>query len=302
MLPALLTTLFFSLSVIFAARSARVLGAATANLARICLATALLAIWAHTFGHGIAGAGLPWFFLSGALGFGLGDMALFGALVRIGPRLAILLTQCLAAPIAAALEWIWLGTTLRAVDLLFAGVILAGVIVALAPDRSSSVERRVFWLGVLCGVASAVGQASGAVLSRKADQIGTLAGLSVDGGTAAYQRILGGLLLTVVAFLLIRESRAIEGSRFDLTRWRRGWPLVAANALFGPTIGVSCYQWALLTTPSGLVLPIVATSPLVTMLLAWGIDSERPSRRAVLGGVIAVAGAVGLKLAQVQPS
>ena len=99
-----LTTIFFSLSVIFAARSARVLGGPTANLARICVATVLLALWAHTFGEGLHGGGLPWFFLSGIIGFGLGDMALFGALPRIGPRLAILITQCLAAPIAALVE------------------------------------------------------------------------------------------------------------------------------------------------------------------------------------------------------
>src|SRR5436190_3842140 len=137
MLASSLTTIFFSLSVIFGARSARVLGGPMANLGRICLATVLLAIWAHAFGEGLRGASLPWFFLSGVIGFGLGDMALFGALPRIGPRLAILLTQCLAAPIAAVAEWTWLGTTLRPVDLACAGVILGGVAIALAPVRGS---------------------------------------------------------------------------------------------------------------------------------------------------------------------
>ena len=166
MLASFLTTIFFSLSVIFAARTARMLGGPRANLARICLATVLLAGWAHTFGAGLRGASLPWFFLSGVIGFGLGDMALFGALPRIGPRLAILLTQCLAAPIAAVTEWAWLGTTLRAVDLACAGVILAGVAVALAPDRGVQVERRTFWIGALFGVGSAMGQAFGAVVSQ----------------------------------------------------------------------------------------------------------------------------------------
>src|SRR5712671_7142132 len=117
MFPSFLTTIFFSLSVIFAARSARLLGGPVANLGRIGIATVLLAIWAHGFGEGLRGVSLPWFFLSGVIGFGLGDMALFGALPRIGPRLAILLTQCLAAPVAAAAEWLWLGTTLRFADL-----------------------------------------------------------------------------------------------------------------------------------------------------------------------------------------
>jgi drug/metabolite transporter (DMT)-like permease len=300
-LASLLTTLFFSLSIIFAARSARVLGAATANLGRITLATLLLAVWAHGWGEGLRGAGLPWFFLSGAIGFGLGDMALFGALPRIGPRLAILLTQCLASPIAAASEWVWLGTALRPVDVLCAGVILSGVAIALAPDRGLQVERRTFWIGVLCGIGSAFGQAIGAVISRKAQQVSTFAGVEIDGGTAAYQRVLGGVLVTAVAFLLLRQWRPRPQELLQPERWRRGIPLIAANALAGPTIGVSCYQWALRTTPSGIVLPIVATSPLVTMLLAWAIEAERPTRRAVIGGLVAVGGAVALKVVQVAP-
>jgi drug/metabolite transporter (DMT)-like permease len=298
MLASFLTTIFFSLSVIFAARSSRILGGPTANLGRICLATVLLAIWAHVFGVGLRGASLPWFFLSGVVGFGLGDMALFGALPRIGPRLAILLTQCLAAPIAAVAEWTWLGTTLRPVDLACAGVILGGVAIALAPDHGSDVDRRTFWIGVLFGSGSALGQALGAVLSRKANEVAALTHFPIDGGTAAYQRIVGGVLMTVFAFVLMRKSRTAEEEARPPGRWRAAWPLVVANALAGPAIGVGCYQWALRTTASGIVLPIVATSPLVTIVLSFFLEGLRPTRRAVLGGLVAVAGAVALKMVQ----
>ena len=298
MLASFLTTIFFSLSVIFAARSARILGGPLANLGRICLATVLLAIWAHAFGAGLRGASLPWFFLSGVIGFGLGDMALFGALPRIGPRLAILLTQCLAAPVAAVAEWAWLGTTLRLVDLVCAGVILGGVVIALAPDHGSEVDRRTFWIGVLFGVGSALGQAFGAVLSRKANEVAALTHFPIDGGTAAYQRIIGGVLMTAFAFVVMRKRWTPEEEPRAPGRWRAAWPLVVGNALAGPSIGVGCYQWALRTTASGIVLPIVATSPLVTIVLSYFLEGLRPTRRAVLGGVVAVAGAVALKLAQ----
>ncbi len=265
-----------------------------ANLCRLTLATAFLAIWAHTFGQGIGGASFPWFFLSGVVGFGLGDMALFGALTRIGPRLSILITQCLAAPIAAIGEWAWLGTTLGVADLVCAAVILGGVAIALAPDRGLKVERRVFWIGVLFGIGSALGQAFGAVISRKANVVAQASGILIDGGSAAYQRILGGVLVTALAFLLIKRLRPRpEEARVE--RWKSGWKLVTGNALAGPVIGVACYQWALSSTPSGIVLPIVATSPLVTLVLARWIDHEHPTRRAIVGGLIAVAGAVALK-------
>jgi drug/metabolite transporter (DMT)-like permease len=293
MFASALTTVFFSFSVIFAARSSKVLGAGSANLIRISIATLLLGIWSHGFGAGIQGPGFPWFFLSGVIGFGLGDMALFGALPRIGPRLAILLTQCLAAPIAALVEWCWLGTELHTRELGCAAVILAGVAIALAPDRGLQVPRRTFWIGALFGLGSAMGQALGAVLSRKANAVA--AGFPIDGGSAAYQRILGGILMTAVAFALLPALRA--GPEMPVPdRWRRGLPIALANAFAGPVLGVACYQWALRTTPSGMVLPIVATSPLVTLVLAWFIDGERPTVRALVGGLLAVAGAV--KLAQ----
>ena len=40
-----------------------------------------------------------------------------------------------------------------------------------------------------------------------------------------------------------------------------GWAL--GNALSGAVFGVACYQWALATTPSGVVLAIVAATPIM---------------------------------------
>ena len=294
MLASLLTTLGFSLSVIFAARSARLLGGPTANLARLSLATVFLGFWAHFFGGGLGGGGFFWFFLSGVIGFGIGDMALFGALNRIGPRLSILLTQCLAAPIGALAEWHWLGTTLTLREIGCAAVILAGVALALAPDRGWGGDQRGFAIGIVLGLISAGGQAFGAVVSRKANLVAEFAGTKVDGGTAAYQRILGGILVTALAFAFIKQMRPAPGE-VDAGKWRRAWPFVIANAAAGPALGVACYQWALRTTETGKVLALVATAPLLTMFLGWLIDRTEPTRRAALGSVIAVLGAAGLQ-------
>ncbi|MGV3773728.1 MAG: EamA family transporter, partial [Verrucomicrobiales bacterium] len=86
MLPAFLTTILFSISGVSAGKMTRILGGVEANFLRIILATSLLAIWAHTFGQGLTGASQPYFLLSGLLGFGVGDLALYQALPRIGSR------------------------------------------------------------------------------------------------------------------------------------------------------------------------------------------------------------------------
>lgn len=158
MIPAFLATLLFSVSVVAASRTTRILGGTTANFVRLCLATLFLALWAHSFGQGFGGGAMRWFFLSGLIGFGLGDLALYQALPRIGPRLTILLVQCLAAPFAAAAEWIWMGTTLTPRQIGPALVILVGVAIAIAPQQGIRTERRTLILGVSLGVIAALGQ------------------------------------------------------------------------------------------------------------------------------------------------
>ena len=62
---------------------------------------------------------------------------------------------------------------------------------------------------------------------------------------------------------------------------RAPWLWTLANGLAGPVAGVGCYQWALATTPSGVVLPIVATAPLLSIPIAFWLEGDRPSRRSL---------------------
>jgi drug/metabolite transporter (DMT)-like permease len=299
MVPAFLATLLFSLSVVAASRTTRILGGTTANFLRLCLATSFLAVWAHGFGQGFGGGAMEWFFLSGVIGFGVGDLALYQALPRIGPRLTILLVQCLAAPFAAVAEWVWMGTTLSPRQAVLAGVILGGVALAVAPQRGHSTARRTLVVGVLLGVVAALGQGLGAVLSRHAYAVAAVHLGEVDGLTAAYQRILGGLLLAAPPTLWLMARDRIKGRKTATRPKRTGrypgdrlWVWVLVNSLAGPTLGVGCYQWALSIQPSGVVLPIVATTPVVVIPFTWVMEGDRPQLRSIIGGLIAVAGSV----------
>jgi drug/metabolite transporter (DMT)-like permease len=293
MLPAFLATCCLAFAMIFAARSSQLIGGAAANFGRLVLALILLAIWAHGFGEGLAGKSLPWFLLSGVIGFGLGDIAMFLALPRIGPRLTVLLVQCLAAPFGALTERFWLGTELHSAQIACGAVILAGVALAVAPQRHVDAHRRGFSTGVFLGVLAALGQGLGAVISRKAYAVAANQGLHIDGETAAYQRLLGGILIAAV-FLAATHSSRSSREKIPKGNARRALPWLILHALSGPVIGIGCYQWALATAPSGVVLPIVATTPVVTIPLAWMIDGDRPSARSVIGGLIAVAGTIAL--------
>jgi drug/metabolite transporter (DMT)-like permease len=304
MFAAWFTTLLFSISAVCGNRAAKLLGGTEANFWRLVIAAAILALYSHAFRSGLAGAAFVTFFISGCIGFGVGDQALFQTLPRLGSRLSVMLTLCLSSPVAALLEWLWVGTILSSAEIICALVILAGVALALAPGRYLRIGRREL-AGVAFGSVAAICQALGAVLSRQAFALAREAGESIDGITAAYQRILGGVAVTALALLWIKRSaiaRHVTGPNPSPTgdletaapRWSQAWPWVLANALAGPTLGVSCYQWALKTTPTGIVLPIVAITPLVIIPFSYHLEGERPTRRSLAGGALAVCGAAAL--------
>lgn len=304
MFPAFLTTIFFSISVICGNRSAKLIGGTEANFWRLTCATGFLAIWAYTFGRRLAGDAFPIFLLSGIIGIGFGDVALFQALPRLGSRLTLLLVQCLTAPFAAAIEWTWLGTKLRPMQMICGAVILVGIGISLVPDKKINLTRKDLNWGIFASIAAALGGAWGAVLSRKAYAVIKENSDVVDGATAAFQRILGGLLIAGLVLLVtkwhsIKQHVTLDGEAATLPskeKWKRVWPWVLANSLAGQTLGVSCYQWAFQTTPTGIVLPIVATTPLVAIPFTLYLEGERPSAHSIAGGVVAVAGVVGLAL------
>lgn len=301
MLAALLTTLLFATSAVCGYRTSRQVGGMEANFWRITLATIFLTIWAFTFGSQFAGEP-GWFMLSGFFGIGIGDSAYFQALPRLGSRRTVLLTQCLTAPFAALIEWIWLGTRLNVAELLCVAVVLAGVAIALAPEDHLKISPHDWKIGIAASVVGALGGALGAVVIRKGYEAIAAAGLSVDAGTTGYQRVLGGILVPTIALLVFKwRSAHAHGPMFEektlqisREKWRKIWPWVLANALAGQTLGVTCMQWALKTTQAGIVAAIIATSPIVLLPMTRIVEGEKISLRSLLGAVVAVGGVIGL--------
>ncbi len=294
MIAAFLTAILWAASAVFANRSAKLLGGSEANFWRLATATVLLSAWAISFGQGVSGGAFPHFLLSGIIGIGIGDVALFQALPRLGSRLSILLVQCLSTPFAALIEWIWLGTKLNTLQIICAATILGGVALALSPGEHLMITRRRLVVGVIASIIAALGNAMGAVLSRKGYFIAAAAHQSLDGPTAAFQRLVGGLFVAGVWLLVVKQQTQTVRFASSKEKWRKTWPWILANGVTGQTLGVSCYQWALKSAPTGIVMPIVALTPLMVIPFSRYVENERPTLRSIIGGVIAVSGVVAL--------
>ena len=303
---ALLCTILFSVSITCGHRSAKLIGGTEANFWRLGLAALPLGVWAYAFGCGTGGAAFPLFFLSGAVGIGIGDVAFFQTLPRLGSRLTSLLIGCLSAPLAALIEWLWLGTTLSLAQMLWGLLTVGGVGLALLPSEHLHRTRRDLFVGTLFATLASVCGAGGGVLSRKAYELVHAHGEHLDGGNAAFQRVLGGLLLGGICLLVVKRHAfklqahaprelVLEASK---RKWRGVWPWVLINGFAGQTLGVSCMQWALETTPAGIVFAILAITPIMIIPFARLLEDERPTPRSLLGGAIAVAGVIALALSR----
>ena len=255
MLPAILTTFLWSYCVIATRRSIEQLGENLANVARIVVAVISLGLMAHLFGKGLGGGGLIYFFLSGVVGFGFGDIGVFYALPRIGSRLTLLLSQCLAAPIAGLAEWAWMGTTLSGLQIVAIAIILVGIVVALAPKDIPVAAKATFFVGIAFGVLAGVGQGLGAVLSRKAYLTANQEGNWIEvegildsiimGATSGYQRLIGGTLILVFFYLLslvIRSWRTYPRAPRNEDSSSNKVKYIFLTAASGPILGITCFQ------------------------------------------------------------
>ena len=308
MLAALTASLLFSFSTICGHRSARMIGGTEANFWRLCIAVLLLGIYSFTFGIGLSGPAFPWFLVSGIIGIGIGDVALFQALPRLGPRLCSLLTNCLNPFAGILIEWLWLGTTLSPLQFGCIGVIITGVSLALSPKDHPRLNRKSLAAGISFSVIAALGTALGAVISRKAYVIANDLGPEIDGANAAFQRIFGGMFVAGISVLVVkaRHMGDPEKLRFDTAlpvtraKWQGVWHWVLLNSLAGQVFGISFMQQALEHTPTGIVLAIISLSPIGVIPLAIIFEKERPTAQSLVGAVVAVAGVIALTLSKQQ--
>ena len=299
MLAAILTAFFYAASGICGRRSAVAFGSLRGNALRLGLAILILAV--VTYGAD----GLDWtsvstqrLLWSGAVGFGVGDVALFLAYTRLGARLTLLLNLCSAPVFGAIGDWILLGTNVSGSQVMATMMTLAGVTMAIGSHSDNGglfLPKPKLFTGVIFALLAGLGQGGGASLSRLAHAAMRVEGEMVPPVQQAFVRMLPGLLFTVVLWCGVlwyrsvrRAAPAAEAASSYPHRW---WWLLGA-AMFGPVLGVSCFQWALVQAPAIVVLSVTATTPILIMPLSAMIDHDRAGRLAILGSILGVAGVV----------
>ncbi len=288
---ALTTVLCWTVSVqFFEAASLRV-GAVAVNIIRIATALLLFSLWLFIRNGQILPFDFPahaWIFLSlsGVIGFFLGDIFLFKALVELGPRIALLIFS-LSAPTAAVIGWGFLKEMYTPIQWTGMLVTLSGVCLVILEKPSGlpagKTRRSTTLKGAGYGGLAMLGQALGYVLSKKGMQ--TDQGF-LDAFAATQIRALAAFVCFLFFFTLTRKW----GRVFLALKDRKAVALTATGALVGPFLGVSLSLMALHYLTTGVASTFLSLTPVCIIPFSIYIHKEAVSLRAFAGAVIAVAG------------
>ncbi len=226
-----------------------------------------------------------WLGLSGLLGLTIGDTAFFSALMRLGPRRALVL-WALVPPLTAVLAFMALGEPLTVRMLGGIVVTTLGVTwVVLERASRSLVAPGHLAAGVAFGVLASLCQAVGSIMVKQADQ--DLSALDVS-----IIRLLAG---TVGLLLQIGwQGRMPQIGR--MMQERALGAQVFWATLIGTYLGIWLSIYGLQHTYAGIAATLQSTSPLFVLPLAVIFLHERLSARSILGAAVAVVGVALLLL------
>lgn len=227
---------------------------------------------------------LLWLLGSSAAGIWVATLTYVATIQFVGPRLSALLFTT-AAPFSVALGYAFLGETITwaqgaGVALIVAGIVLA----ALGPGGSDGPRpTRPLWQGVVLGLVTSAGQATGSLLARPAMLAGTdpVAAMAVRSGLGA------AFFIALLAIPALRP--AARPSPRDTRQ-------IGYAALSGMVLGMSLMMAALAHGDVGIVTTLTSTTPILILPMVWFVTRRAPGPMAWLGAALAVAGTALLSL------
>jgi drug/metabolite transporter (DMT)-like permease len=290
---ALCTVMCWTISVQFFEAASKRIGSTPVNIIRIGEALLFFSIFL-LLRDGVAfPTSFPlraWILLglSGVVGFFIGDIYLFKALVELGPRVAMLI-HSLAAPAAAVIGWLFLDESYLLYQWMGIGVTLSGVarVVMEKKKKHSAGNRRtqrdITVIGLFYGFLAMLGQACGMVLSK--------AGMQTENGyldafASTQIRALAAFGCFVLFFTLTQRWVKVRSACAD----RKALLYTSIGAAVGPFLGVSLALLALHYIPTGVASTIFSLVPIFIIPFSIFLHKEHVSIRAISGAVIAVLG------------
>jgi len=219
-----------------------------------------------------------WLLISGFIGIGIGDTCFFKALKSIGDSQAVLVAETLAPLFTALLAMAFIGEWITWQQWVGVAVVLLSVDMVIKARKRSTTH--VFATsGYLYGVAAALCQAVGAVVSR--DILGSG---EVDAASAAFLRLVGGMFF-VVPLIAFSKTRWLP----VIAQGQAVWPAFVLATLLGTTAAIYLQMFAFAYAKAAVVQTLIATSALMSLGVAW-VLGEKATKATLLWSIVALMG------------
>lgn len=276
----------WALGSIWGAVAVRHMGTFAFNRARLTIAPLILLpiVVLRSADSGVDWDGLPIVLLSGIVGLFLGDAVLFAAVRRIGPRRTAVLFST-NAPMTALLGAWFLGESLALQTWIGVVIVALGVILAIIFGKRKSqlsIWEEItppLWVGIVLGLAGALGQAVGSIIIRPV----------MAGGADPLFVSMMRTLIAAAAFWAIFLI-APDKTRVLNPMTRRIWGFSALNAIAGMVIGVTLIMFAFSGAKAGVAATLSATTPVIMLPILWFSTREIPALGAWVGAALVVVG------------
>ncbi len=225
-----------------------------------------------------------WLSGSSAAGIMFASLTFVATIQMTGPRISALLFTT-ASPFALALGYAFRGETVNASQGAGVALIVCGIVLAVLGPKGDEGPRppRPLWLGIVLGLLTALGQATGSLFARPAMLAGAdpVAAIAVRTGVAT---------IFFLALLTIPALRPAPPDRRSITR-------IGGAAVSGMVIGMSLLMAALARGDVGIVTTMSSTTPILILPMVWLLHRRLPHPAAWIGAALAIAGTALISLA-----
>ena len=224
-----------------------------------------------------------WLTGSSAAGIMFASLTFVATIQMTGPRISALLFTT-ASPFALALGYVFRGETVNLAQAAGVALIVCGIVLAVLGPKGDEGPRppKPLWLGIVLGLLTALGQATGSLFARPAmlDGADPVAAIAVRTGVAT---------VFFLALLAIPSLRPSPPDRQSISR-------IGGAAIFGMVIGMSLLMAALARGNVGIVTTMSSTTPILILPMVWVLHRRLPHPAAWVGAALAVAGTALISL------
>lgn len=283
-IAALLTAFCWSATSLSFEFAGKRIGSSAVNIIRLVIAIGILSVYnlittGAPFATGVPQNQIILLFISGLIGFVIGDLFLFEAFVLIGARISMLI-MALAPPLSAVIGFIVLGEAMSINAIIgmlitFSGI--AMVILNKNPGKPIKLSHPI--KGISFAFLGALGQSVGLLFSK-------LGMVNLTAFEASQYRVFAGIIGFSILLTLQGKIPAVK----EALKNKKAMIATSIGAFFGPFLGVSMSLVAVSLTSLGVASTLMSIVPVILIPISIIFFKEKVNFKEVIGAFITVSG------------